>query len=189
MPKDGKLLAIGHSMGGILLYSMLSRSGKFTAFDSVDLPFFFYLLSSYFLFSTNIRYCLNYNPNHFLIVSKGVGFGFGNFHSRLILYNYNDGHLWQIHYLCSIVGLTKYTIIHSVIRCQDNFGSTIYTWWGKWQLTTLSLKTINSVFRFDVVSSDITKAFLHNVGLATPHNILYNHANDKQLKFKSFLMI
>ncbi|GAU25630.1 hypothetical protein TSUD_49820 [Trifolium subterraneum] len=26
MPKDGKLLAIGHSMGGILLYSMLSRS-------------------------------------------------------------------------------------------------------------------------------------------------------------------
>ncbi|KAK2405250.1 hypothetical protein P8452_10774 [Trifolium repens] len=27
MPKDGKLLAIGHSMGGILLYSMLSRSG------------------------------------------------------------------------------------------------------------------------------------------------------------------
>lgn len=29
MPKDGKLLAIGHSMGGILLYSMLSRFGKF----------------------------------------------------------------------------------------------------------------------------------------------------------------
>ncbi|XP_057423104.1 uncharacterized protein LOC130717034 isoform X2 [Lotus japonicus] len=27
-PKDGKLLAIGHSMGGILLYSMLSRFGK-----------------------------------------------------------------------------------------------------------------------------------------------------------------
>lgn len=27
MPKDGKLLAIGHSMGGILLYSMLSRFG------------------------------------------------------------------------------------------------------------------------------------------------------------------
>ncbi|CAN6445978.1 unnamed protein product [Victoria cruziana] len=26
-PKDGKLLAIGHSMGGILLYSMLSRHG------------------------------------------------------------------------------------------------------------------------------------------------------------------
>ncbi|KMZ75674.1 hypothetical protein ZOSMA_111G00250 [Zostera marina] len=26
-PKDGKLLAIGHSMGGILLYSMLSRCG------------------------------------------------------------------------------------------------------------------------------------------------------------------
>ncbi|XP_042501977.1 uncharacterized protein LOC122079512 isoform X2 [Macadamia integrifolia] len=26
-PKDGKLLAIGHSMGGILLYAMLSRSG------------------------------------------------------------------------------------------------------------------------------------------------------------------
>ncbi|KAJ4959943.1 hypothetical protein NE237_019853 [Protea cynaroides] len=26
-PKDGKLLAIGHSMGGILLYGMLSRSG------------------------------------------------------------------------------------------------------------------------------------------------------------------
>lgn len=31
-PKDGKLLAIGHSMGGILLYSMLSRFGKFSAF-------------------------------------------------------------------------------------------------------------------------------------------------------------
>ncbi|KAJ1380774.1 hypothetical protein SESBI_45741 [Sesbania bispinosa] len=31
-PKDGKLLAIGHSMGGILLYSMLSRFGKFPAF-------------------------------------------------------------------------------------------------------------------------------------------------------------
>ncbi|XP_020205277.1 uncharacterized protein LOC109790512 isoform X2 [Cajanus cajan] len=28
MPKDGKLLAIGHSMGGILLYCMLSRYGK-----------------------------------------------------------------------------------------------------------------------------------------------------------------
>lgn len=27
MPKDGKLLAVGHSMGGILLYSMLSRFG------------------------------------------------------------------------------------------------------------------------------------------------------------------
>lgn len=36
--KDGKLLAIGHSMGGILLYSMLSRFGKFPAFDSADLP-------------------------------------------------------------------------------------------------------------------------------------------------------
>jgi len=31
MPKDGKLLAIGHSMGGILLYSMLSRFGEFIA--------------------------------------------------------------------------------------------------------------------------------------------------------------
>jgi len=27
-PKDGKLLAIGHSMGGILLYAMLSRCSK-----------------------------------------------------------------------------------------------------------------------------------------------------------------
>ena len=27
-PKDGKLFAIGHSMGGILLYAMLSRCGK-----------------------------------------------------------------------------------------------------------------------------------------------------------------
>lgn len=27
-PEDGKLLAIGHSMGGILLYAMLSRYGK-----------------------------------------------------------------------------------------------------------------------------------------------------------------
>lgn len=27
-PKDGKLLAIGHSMGGILLYAMLSQCGK-----------------------------------------------------------------------------------------------------------------------------------------------------------------
>lgn len=27
-PKDGKLLAVGHSMGGILLYAMLSRCGK-----------------------------------------------------------------------------------------------------------------------------------------------------------------
>lgn len=26
-PRDGKLLAIGHSMGGILLYSMLSKNG------------------------------------------------------------------------------------------------------------------------------------------------------------------
>ena len=26
--KDGKLLAIGHSMGGILLYAMLSRCGE-----------------------------------------------------------------------------------------------------------------------------------------------------------------
>ena len=26
--KEGKLLAIGHSMGGILLYAMLSRSGE-----------------------------------------------------------------------------------------------------------------------------------------------------------------
>lgn len=26
--KDGKLLAIGHSMGGILLYAMLSKYGK-----------------------------------------------------------------------------------------------------------------------------------------------------------------
>lgn len=27
-PKDGKLLAIGHSIGGILLYAMLSRCGE-----------------------------------------------------------------------------------------------------------------------------------------------------------------
>lgn len=27
-PRDGKLLAIGHSMGGILLYALLSRYGK-----------------------------------------------------------------------------------------------------------------------------------------------------------------
>jgi len=27
-PRDGKLLAIGHSMGGILLYAKLSRCGK-----------------------------------------------------------------------------------------------------------------------------------------------------------------
>ena len=27
-PKDGKLLAIGHSMGGILLYARLSKYGK-----------------------------------------------------------------------------------------------------------------------------------------------------------------
>lgn len=27
-PRDGKVLAIGHSMGGILLYSMLSRYSK-----------------------------------------------------------------------------------------------------------------------------------------------------------------
>lgn len=27
-PKDDKLLAIGHSMGGILLYARLSRCGK-----------------------------------------------------------------------------------------------------------------------------------------------------------------
>ena len=31
-PKDGKLLAIGHSMGGILLYARLSRCGKFVYF-------------------------------------------------------------------------------------------------------------------------------------------------------------
>ncbi|CAJ2630651.1 unnamed protein product [Trifolium pratense] len=35
MPKDGKLLAIGHSMGGILLYSMLARSGKEPKFAAV----------------------------------------------------------------------------------------------------------------------------------------------------------
>ncbi|KAI5441604.1 hypothetical protein KIW84_010893, partial [Lathyrus oleraceus] len=37
-PMDGKLLAIGHSMGGILLYAMLSRcgfDGKDSAFASV----------------------------------------------------------------------------------------------------------------------------------------------------------
>lgn len=27
-PEDGKLVAVGHSMGGVLLYSMLSRYGK-----------------------------------------------------------------------------------------------------------------------------------------------------------------
>lgn len=27
-PKDGKLLAIGHSMGGILLYAMMSQYGR-----------------------------------------------------------------------------------------------------------------------------------------------------------------
>lgn len=27
-PQDGKLLAVGHSMGGILLYALLSRNGK-----------------------------------------------------------------------------------------------------------------------------------------------------------------
>lgn len=27
-PKDGRLLAIGHSMGGILLYAMLARYSK-----------------------------------------------------------------------------------------------------------------------------------------------------------------
>jgi hypothetical protein len=29
VPKDGKLLAIGHSMGGILLYAMVSKCGMF----------------------------------------------------------------------------------------------------------------------------------------------------------------
>jgi hypothetical protein len=29
IPKDGKLLAVGHSMGGILLYAMVSKCGMF----------------------------------------------------------------------------------------------------------------------------------------------------------------
>lgn len=37
-PKDGKLLAIGHSMGGILLYAMLSRRGKIN-FCHIIAPF------------------------------------------------------------------------------------------------------------------------------------------------------
>ncbi|XP_031254154.1 uncharacterized protein LOC116112090 isoform X2 [Pistacia vera] len=34
-PEDGKLLAVGHSMGGILLYAMLSRYGKDSGLASV----------------------------------------------------------------------------------------------------------------------------------------------------------
>jgi hypothetical protein len=38
VPKDGKLLAIGHSMGGILLYAMVSKCGMFYHHVSFD-PF------------------------------------------------------------------------------------------------------------------------------------------------------
>ena len=35
-PKDGKLLAVGHSMGGILLYAKLSRYGKSCTFSCIS---------------------------------------------------------------------------------------------------------------------------------------------------------
>lgn len=35
--KDGKLLAIGHSMGGILLYAMVSKCGMYNWKSSFDL--------------------------------------------------------------------------------------------------------------------------------------------------------
>lgn len=58
-PKDGKLLAIGHSMGGILLYSMLSRFGKFQAFDSVQSQQTIYSFICYHLL---ISYSLDQHP-------------------------------------------------------------------------------------------------------------------------------
>ena len=42
-PKDGKLLAIGHSMGGILLYAMLSRCGENPFFPHAFLFLYLYL--------------------------------------------------------------------------------------------------------------------------------------------------
>lgn len=34
-PKDGKLLAVGHSMGGILLYAMLSKCGNLLSYINI----------------------------------------------------------------------------------------------------------------------------------------------------------
>ena len=39
-PKDGRVLAIGHSMGGILLYAMISRCGKALDFHNSFSKFF-----------------------------------------------------------------------------------------------------------------------------------------------------
>lgn len=52
-PKDGQLHAIGHSMGGILLYALLSRCCEFSA----ELLFYF-LYTSVDLFD---RTCLHKN--------------------------------------------------------------------------------------------------------------------------------
>lgn len=47
-PKDGKLLAIGHSMGGMLLYALLSRCGK-----PSDTPY-----SLYFILNVTLAFCV-----------------------------------------------------------------------------------------------------------------------------------
>ncbi|KAH9722878.1 Hydrolase 4 domain-containing protein [Citrus sinensis] len=53
-PKDGKLLAVGHSMGGILLYAMLSRCG----FEGKD---------SGFASVTTLASSLDYRPSNSLL--------------------------------------------------------------------------------------------------------------------------
>ena len=59
--KDNKLLAIGHSMGGILLYGMLSRCGK----QHFSVTCYIVLLpeNEVFAFISHIFICLHLWPS------------------------------------------------------------------------------------------------------------------------------
>ncbi|TVT99367.1 hypothetical protein EJB05_55255, partial [Eragrostis curvula] len=57
IPKDGKLLAIGHSMGGILLYAMVSKCGMFylsVSFSSFIHPYLLQVAILLFCFSLSV---------------------------------------------------------------------------------------------------------------------------------------
>lgn len=64
--KDGKLLAIGHSMGGILLYAMLSKCGKvFTSLLYEYIPFSPILMVGLLYFYSFTYHALHFFPSMF----------------------------------------------------------------------------------------------------------------------------
>jgi len=135
MPKDGKLLAIGHSMGGILLYSMLSRFGEFIAslvlIGHCLVAFICYCILLWCVLCLILVMGLNYNFNHSIMVWGGNKEGTGEYldlEKADIIMIYMEG-------ILSVLGL--------VITYQEWNQSSVYTFTlgGKCYATTLSMKS------------------------------------------------